>query len=185
MPGIVISMLPWLMFPPLLDWTDQNVFKAALVALVVSLCLSGRRLLQGYAADWTVVGSMALIATLSLSSAQDVVRAHWPLIMPFGLTCMCWTSIALRRPFTIPYAKAETPSDHWDSPIFLQINMWISAIWGTCFGLALVASLLAAAFHPLWPIFLIAKYLLILSAMVLSRLFPDFYIARLEAKADA
>jgi len=185
MPGIVNSMLPWLVFAPLLDWMDGDYLKAALLALVVSLAASASRLRKGYAVDWTVACSLVLVSATAATSSGTVVLKYWPLIMPLGLSLMCWVSIALSRPFTTSYAKADTPPEHWDSPHFLRINMQISTIWGAVFSMMLALSVLTIAFHLLWPIFLIAKYLLIISGMVASRLLPNFYFARLEAKADA
>ncbi|TCL08297.1 hypothetical protein BXY66_0332 [Shimia isoporae] len=185
MPGIVNSMLPWLMFPVFLDWTDRNYSFAALIALGISLCLSALRLKDGYVVDWTVVTSISLTAVVGLVMSEAGLLAYWPLFMPAALMCMCWASLALGRPFTIQYAKKETPKEFWGSAIFKQVNVQISTVWGICFTLTFILSLLAIPYQPYWPLFVIAKYLLILSAMVFSRVLPEFLVARLEAQVDA
>ena len=53
-------------------------------------------------------------------------------------------SIAVRRPFTISYAKEGVPEEFWDTDIFLQINNAISARWGGAFAVGAVTTALAA-----------------------------------------
>jgi len=48
-------------------------------------------------------------------------------------------SLLVRQPFTLQYAKEQTPEEYWDSPTFLRVNYVITAVWGLAFFGAAVA----------------------------------------------
>jgi hypothetical protein len=48
-------------------------------------------------------------------------------------------SMLARVPFTIQYAKEETPRDHWSSPLFIRINYIITGAWGVAFLISAIA----------------------------------------------
>ncbi len=49
------------------------------------------------------------------------------------------------RPFTAGYAKASTPREVWDSPVFTKINRVLSATWGVALVVIGAASLVVTA----------------------------------------
>ena len=55
-------------------------------------------------------------------------------ITNIALTIYVLVTIAIRRPFTLGYAKESTEPRLWDSPGFLRINYQISLTWGAVFG---------------------------------------------------
>ncbi len=44
-----------------------------------------------------------------------------------------------RMPFTIQYAREETPREHWHNPVFIRINYVITGAWGVAFLIAAIA----------------------------------------------
>lgn len=48
-------------------------------------------------------------------------------------------SLLVRQPFTLQYAKEQTPEEYWDSPTFLRVNYVITGVWGLAFLGAAVA----------------------------------------------
>lgn len=49
-------------------------------------------------------------------------------------------SLAVRRPFTLPYARETNDRAFWNLPIFLRINYVVSAVWASVFVLMAIAS---------------------------------------------
>lgn len=62
-------------------------------------------------------------------------------ITNIALTLYVVLTIAIRRPFTLAYAKESTESRLWDSPGFLRINYQISLMWGAVFGFQTIVGL--------------------------------------------
>jgi hypothetical protein len=59
-------------------------------------------------------------------------------ISNIALALFVIATIAARRPFTLPYAKEQTPQEHWDSPLFLRVNYVISAVWAGAFTFSVI-----------------------------------------------
>jgi hypothetical protein len=51
-----------------------------------------------------------------------------------GLLVIVLLSMALRRPFTIQYARERVPKEAWTSPEFLRTNYIITAAWAVAFA---------------------------------------------------
>lgn len=81
----------------------------------------------GFHSMWTV-GNMGILASGTLAACT-------------------WLGILLRRPFTLAYAKAQVPPEHWSDPLFLRINYILSAAWGAVF----TANALLAAISKYGP----------------------------------
>jgi hypothetical protein len=56
-----------------------------------------------------------------------------------GLLLIVLVSIAIRRPFTLQYAKEQVPREMWETAGFRRINYVISAVWALAF-MALVSA---------------------------------------------
>jgi len=55
------------------------------------------------------------------------------------LAVFALATLAIGQPFTIQYAREETPREYWDSPVFLHINQMITAVWAGAFVVAAIA----------------------------------------------
>lgn len=42
-------------------------------------------------------------------------------------------TLAIRRPFTIAYARDTVDREHWGSPLFIRVNYILSAVWAGAF----------------------------------------------------
>jgi hypothetical protein len=58
-----------------------------------------------------------------------------------GLLLIVLTSIIVRRPFTLQYARERVARDLWDSPEFVRINYVITAAWAGAFAVMVAADL--------------------------------------------
>lgn len=64
-----------------------------------------------------------------------------------GLLLIILLSMALRRPFTLQYARDKVPTELWNTPKFLHTNYVITGAWALAFGLMVLAEL-AVLFIP-------------------------------------
>ena len=75
-------------------------------------------------------GGLALYA---LAAAPDWTVIGVRLRVDAGLLLIVLASLALRRPFTLQYAREQVPPEFWDSPDFLRTNYVITAAWALAF----------------------------------------------------
>lgn len=65
------------------------------------------------------------------SSDPSVVQVR--LALDLGLLMIAAVSLAIRKPFTLQYAREATPAAFWNTPEFFRKNMLISAVWAAAF----------------------------------------------------
>jgi hypothetical protein len=89
-------------------------------------------------------------------------------------------SLALRRPFTLAYARETTEEEYWTSPLFLRINYVITGVWATVFGLIAVVGYIGdGPLHQpnnIWTNWLIQIALIVL-AIKFTAWYPDYATA--------
>jgi hypothetical protein len=131
--------------------------------------------------DVSTVVYFAALGVLALAAPHSPLE-HYDDVLSFGwLALTAWTTLAIRRPFTLGIAKRQTPREYWDLPEFVQINVIITAVWATAFtligiGLAVCAATDAAVLVG------IAVHVVGLAAPIA---FTSIYPARAQARAQA
>jgi hypothetical protein len=84
-------------------------------------------------------GSLALYA-LAFDPAWSIAAVR--LRVDAGLLAIVLVSIAIRRPFTLQYAREQVAAERWSNPLFVRTNYMISAAWGAAFAAMVVADIL-------------------------------------------
>lgn len=94
--------------------------------------------------------------------------------MDIGLLVIVLVSMAVRSPFTLKYAREDTPREHWDSPLFLRINYVITAVWALAFAV-MVAADLVLVYRPDLPskYGIIVTVLAIIGAVKFTQKYPE------------
>ena len=109
---------------------------------VVSLALVVRELVRGRSAKVLELGSVLLFGglagyALAANPGWSVVGVR--LCVDVGLLVIVLGSLAVRKPFTIQYARESVPREHWNSPTFVRTNVVITAVWALAFALLVAA----------------------------------------------
>ncbi len=89
-----------------------------------------------------------------------------------GLSALSIASMLARRPWTILVARRHTPPEVWETDLFLETNLIITAGWAILFAGA--AALAVSA--PLWPNVAYGGLLVLLGR--LSPRFGSWYSSR-------
>ncbi|OSC38735.1 hypothetical protein [Mycobacterium decipiens] len=182
-------------FAGLVPWVLLSVFStpghfevAVCVALgvsVVTMWLSSRRGISIHALEAFGAAFFAGLAVLGAVASPSVIR--WLELWAGEITNVALVSFVIatliaRRPFTLAYAKEETPREHWDSPLFIRINYVISGIWAAAFGFAAIVGFIGDAVfkdaNNFWT-----GWVLQLAAIFFAVAFTEFYPGRASAKA--
>ncbi len=84
-----------------------------------------------------VVASFASASSAAMFSQYNFVLV-WALF-----TAMASISLLIGKPFTLQFAREQTPREFWNTPLFQHANMVITLAWAAAFAINLVVALIA------------------------------------------
>ncbi|MEU6664812.1 hypothetical protein [Streptomyces sp. NPDC046727] len=85
------------------------------------------------------VAGMAPGIVFSLLAGPGRFEIAVALALARSIALIVLGSMAVGRPFTLPYAREQVDRAHWDTPAFLRTNHVITGVWGLAFLVAAVA----------------------------------------------
>jgi hypothetical protein len=145
--SLLKSAFPWIFFAALVSKSWQAAAIAAAVSSLV-IVVQKRRADTGWDDLILDVGTLcyfALVAAYASVSPHSGLKPYSGAGSHAFLGLVAWFSIAVRKPFTMAFAKASTPEEIWAEPRFLKVNMTITAFWAAMF--IITAPLIALAYH--------------------------------------
>jgi hypothetical protein len=140
------AFAPWIAFAviPSSQWKW-----AALIAFVLSVAEIVRKTRGGLPLDAQIMDLgtstyFVALTALAFADPKTALHAYIPAMASGALGVIATVSVLVRRPFTLGVARQELPREAWDNPLFLKVNMIISAVWAAsfaagCIGLAALA----------------------------------------------
>lgn len=173
--GIVLGFAPFICFAVLMD---VSVSLALWVAFAAAFGIGMYGFLHTRTIKILDAGGLALFGLLALytgfiapSTPTETIR----FVVDAGLLLIALVSIAMRNPFTLPYAREIVPWQMWERPEFIRSNYVITAVWVLAFAVMAAADA-AAAFGKMIPLSLdIAAGLCTLSlAIVFTARYPVY-----------
>jgi len=158
--SLLIGFLPFLAFAVLASYGQ------VLAGLLAATAIATGAMLRSRSLRWLEAGSVGLFAALALCALlapvpppASVVR----LAVNGGLAAIVLLSLAVGRPFTLPYAREQAPREIWTHPVFLAVNRRITLVWALAFAVMALADALPIAAPSLAGLFP-----LVLQAMALA-----------------
>jgi hypothetical protein len=151
--AVVILSLNWIRgaSPKLFEYSDVGYFAG--LAIVVAFADPG---LRTWLERWG--GEVANVAVFAIA---------------FG-------SVLIRNPFTLQYAKEDTPREFWNTPEFLRVNYLITWVWVIAFAIEAASGFYGDAVlhnpNNIWTGWIVQTLPLIIAAQ-----FTIWYPSRLEA----
>ena len=176
--SILLGLTPFIVFFVLMRLSAPLL--ALTGATVMSAILMGRMALRRGTIKILEIGSLIMFAVLTLYTLG--MRPDWSiagvrLAVDGGLALIVLFSLAIRRPFTLQYARASVPEQLWAHPLFIRTNTIISAVWAMCFLIAAGCDA-AAIFLPTVPVSVLI--LLTIAAFAAAIRFSVWYPARVR-----
>ena len=171
-----------LAFAPFIIFVVAERLAGPRIGLIAAALVSGALLLRDWlsrnrAAKVLEIGTFLLFG--GLAAYAVVSGAAWSVIgvrlrVDTGLLLVVLVSIALRRPFTMQYAREGTPQEIWNTPAFIRTNYIITAVWALAFAV-MVGADLVMVYLPNLPlkVGIGATILAIFGAMRFTSWYPD------------
>ncbi|MFJ5304451.1 hypothetical protein [Streptomyces sp. NPDC088350] len=134
----VRGFAPWLCYAALspVDWR-LGTSAAALAALSLLA-----RQLRTRSVDLLCSATCVFFVVMAGVALTDPASGlqHWICALANGtLAATALASLAVRRPFTLAFARAEVPQEFWNAPRFIRVNMVLTTIWASAFTLGALA----------------------------------------------
>lgn len=123
------------------------------------------------------IGTAVLFGTLALYTL--LARPVWSimgvrLVVDAGLLLIVLVSLAIRKPFTLQYAREQVPQESWTSPEFLRTNDVITSVWALAFAAMVAADWVLLTMPDVPPKFgIIATVLALVGAVKFTGWYPD------------
>lgn len=174
---LLVGFLPWIVFGALgSSWPTA----ALILALALSAVAVARQLFNHSLKilDAVTFAFFVFIAIGLIGFGWTILGTYMTLLVNLTLMAVAWGSLLAGAPFTIQYAREQTPPEVWHTPLFLRINQIITAVWGLVFFLSALISLYR---HATGDESLVTQYawvVLSAAALVFTVYFPDWYRAR-------
>jgi hypothetical protein len=150
--GILLAFAPFVVFAIVGNLVGGTAGLLAGCAASAALLVRDR-LKSGGEPKVLELGTTILFAGLALYAV--IADPSWStfdvrLRVDCGLLAIVLASMAIRRPFTLQYAREKVAPEHWANPGFIRTNYVITSVWALAF-VVLVASDATVVYLPSLP----------------------------------
>lgn len=172
---ILIGFFPWILYFVLVGWLPLT----ATIAALASACLLGfQDLKKRYFLAWFTFVFFLCLLLLALFFPLSWPLSHPDLIASGALAILAFLSLAIHRPFTLPYGREIFGDEISQSPRFFRINQIVTAFWGVSFILCVALGALQIYGIIGNAVSQIISCILMVLAVWFSLKFPAWYIHR-------
>lgn len=184
------GLVPWIVMAILVGPDRFEVAVCSALGLSLLFTFVGHRRGTSFKTlelfDLVYFGALALIG---LAASDDLITwlEKWSGEMSnIALVVFAFGSVLIRNPFTLQYAREQTPEEYWAMPVFYRINQNITLVWAAAFAVNAVAGFFgdfvldqSDNFWTGW----IIQIGTLLFAVAFTEWYPDFAGARAAAAA--
>jgi hypothetical protein len=162
---LLLAFAPWLSFLVIAQGSLLRLKLGLVVALVLSVVMGLSHLHRGVIL-WTGLTFFSY-ATIAVALLNDVWTArHMGVLANGALALASWLTIAVRKPFSLDYAREHTDPSLWNTRAFIRTNVVITSAWALVFTVNTVLAWgkMVQFILPEWGYEVISYSLLIVTA---------------------
>ncbi|MDO9062755.1 MAG: hypothetical protein Q7U92_27530 [Bradyrhizobium sp.] len=184
---IFLILLPFGVFSLLMLVTPAET--ALFAAAATGLAVIAFDLIRGRQLKMLGAGSVALFLGLGFYLAlvdSSLSGSAIKLTVDAGVLAISLGSIAIRKPFTLQYAREVVDAETLGLPGFLKANYAIAWAWSACFLLMMTGNILMIYVPglPLWAGIAIA-FAARSTAVYFTKWYPDYHRAKFTPRAGS
>lgn len=138
--NIIYSFIPWFLFSLLMQKTHLPLCVIMLITLIISILTNYADLKKKFILPCISVlfFGIGFIATAIFKLDQFV--SYTGIVINAILAITVFSTLLLKQPFTLQYAKEQLPPKRWQDPTFIFINNFLTSVWGGIFLFNLMIS---------------------------------------------
>lgn len=180
----LVGLSPWILYSLVegknrLEISALAALGLALLILVVNWARGETPKILEFS-DVVYFGALAVVVLLASQSTLDWLELWGGEVANIALLVITLGSILIRMPFTLQYAREDTPQEYWHTPEFMRVNYLISWVWVAAFAIEAASGFYGdAVLHDsnnIWTGWIIQTLPLIIAAQ-----FTIWYPNRLRA----
>jgi carotenoid cleavage dioxygenase len=174
------ALFPWIFFAIFYGLTPEAFFFTSVSALLLEIILNLGELYKKYFLPW---GSVVYFIFLGISSRTNILpwaNEHSLILFNLGLPIISMGSMLVAKPFSLQYTREQIDPVYWHSPGFIKVNWLITGMWASFMLLTLIPNFIMTSAQVLdaWFWNYSLTILAIVSALVLTKKIPNFYIGQ-------
>lgn len=186
----VIGFLPWVAFFIVTAGNHpdrQTLLLGAAVGFAASLVMLIPAMRRRIVTSLDIGGLVffPLFAGLTFIVSTDFLDQAAAAISQGGLTIAVAVGALIGKPFTMVYAKANTPEPIWDYPNFVQGTTRLTYGWIVAFGLMTASSIVGAFFDPSSTMAVIFNWVIPIALIVITIRWQSAQIKGMSDRGDA
>ncbi len=180
----LVGLSPWILYA-LVEGKNRLELSAALALglAVLILCVNwirgGTPKMLEYS-DVVYFAVLAVVIAFASAGTRTWLELWGGEVANAALLAIALGSVLIRKPFTLQYAREDTPKEFWHTPEFLHVNYLISWVWVAAFAIEAASGLYGDAVmknsNDIWTGWIIQTLPLIIAAQ-----FTIWYPNRLRA----
>lgn len=183
--SILLGFSPFILFAIMMRFSTPSV--ALFAAAAVALVLIAREWRGGKSIKVLEAGTVILFGSLGLF--VSFAPGDWSILgvrlaVDIGLFAIVVVSIAVRRPFTLQYAREQVSAEIAALPMFYSVNAVITWGWAAAFAVMVIADaiMLYLPAVPLW-VGVALTVVALFAAFRFTRWYPEHVRAPFAATA--
>lgn len=170
MKNVILGFSPWIIYSVSANAGERGILHGAIIALALALICGRKNLRKGFILDWCTVVFFIFVLVVGVYLQHPFITQHPGLFADGALAVIAIGSLLIGTPFTIQYAREQTPREYWNSPIFTHVNQILTLTWGITFALSALLGWLL----PLTP-YTVLHLVLLAIAILMTLRFPAWY----------
>jgi hypothetical protein len=176
---LLLSFAPWVAFLIIARGSLLRVEIALLVALGLSVVMAVLKLQRGIimwvSLAFFIAASVAVVGYHNMWTVR-----HLGVLANGALAAGAWATLLIGRPFTLEYARQHTDPAKWHEPLFIRVNVLLTAVWATAFTVN--TALAWAAMKHLWPEW--ACHTASYATLITAAAFTSWYPAQIRRRVQ-
>ncbi|OGT07502.1 MAG: hypothetical protein A2X78_00455 [Gammaproteobacteria bacterium GWE2_37_16] len=180
--GVLIGFLPWILFYILPLHTAQQLKVGITGLLLLTLVTSYKDLKRKFILPWVTLAFFVFSFVGVVMFDLEFLMSNMAILVNSALVCVALGSLAIGKPFTLQYARAEVAKEKWQHPVFIFINQVLTFVWGMSFLFNLSVNVI----HKIHPYSNLIVSMLVngstLGALFFTIWFPKWYRNKITHK---
>lgn len=180
---LIFGFIPWLLFMFISGHSLFQLEVAILICLAASVIFGFRDLRDRFILQWGSLIFFAACAVLVNGLKIIWVAENMDILANCYLAGLVWISIALKKPFTLQYARRNLPEDRWNDVHVVRACTVIALVWACLMTLSAVVS--AVKHSNLVQLPHVVYFYISIIHMVIGATFTVWYKKRSRRQASA
>jgi hypothetical protein len=128
--------------------------------------------------DCVTAAYFGFVLVTTIASGPWLFR-NYSIFLSWGVFALVtWATLLVGFPFTLQYAREKAPPEIWGDPLFMRLNLILTAVFGLMFSVNTMLGAIAVMTGHLLLLGLIIPLALLVTAIVFSSVYPKVYVQR-------